>query len=227
MTDDERLARWHEWDQVIRRDLIDVFHHRDLWQTTTKAIQRVAPDSPGTWIRHYATLYAQGQMVAIRRVVRGRNSGSVSLFRLLREIADHPAVISVDRHLQTATGADEDFRGVLRARYQDTWGDSAGVAVDPKKVRQAINALGQRLTVVFTRVDKQIAHIEEEEREEVATKRTTFTFDELDQALRAVGEEYQHWADLLNCVHYELTPVVQTDWQATFAKPLFSERDYN
>jgi hypothetical protein len=41
----------------------------------------------------------------------------------------------------------------------------------------------------------QIAHIEEEEKEEIVTKRTTFMFDDLDRALQAVTEGYQHWAD--------------------------------
>jgi hypothetical protein len=78
---------------VIRKNLIDVFHNRDFWQMTTNAIQRVAPGSPDTWIRHYSTVCAQSRMVSLRRVVRGKNKGEVSLLQLLKEIEAHPAVI--------------------------------------------------------------------------------------------------------------------------------------
>lgn len=63
----------------------------------TEGIKTSAPESPDIWIRHFARLYGHAQAIAVRRVARGKQSGdAVSLTRLIRDIADHPEVITRD-----------------------------------------------------------------------------------------------------------------------------------
>jgi hypothetical protein len=215
--DEERRAKWRSWVDQIRGQLIQAHHNRELWEDTTEAIRRVAPESPGTWIRHYSEMYAAGQLMAIRRVVRGGRD-SISLVWLLKEIRAHPRVMSVDHYLGPVMerGASPEFVDDLRDEYERLWGDGHG-HVDPAKTREAQESLIRTLRAPLEHADRRIAHIDRKAVE------TLLTFDDLSEALNEVGKVYQRWAALLTAVHQELIPVVQDNWRASFAQPLFPE----
>jgi hypothetical protein len=214
VSQEDLVTKWRRWCDTVRSYLVQANHDRALWEATTKAIEDAAPESPGVWTTHYARLYAAGQLMAVRRVVRGKGGSSISLTRLLGDIANNPSVLSKEYYLSLSVEDSRTSLEDLSTRYEEMWGDGNG-RVDPRKARDDKEALSRALVVAFEHADRRIAYIDE------TVADTRLSFAELNLAVEQVGVVYRRWAALLASVHYELTPALRDDWQQTFAVPLF------
>jgi hypothetical protein len=213
VTDDiETLRKWLQWEEIIRRHLYQAHHHRQLWRETTAAIQAASPSAPAAWLNHYAGLYSDGQAMAIRRIVRGRNQRSANLDLWLSDMAGHPSVLSASRYAEHFPC---DWSQQAREEYERLWGDGHG-KLDPAKAELSMHELKDSLAAVYAHADKRIAHID------MRHPGVPLAFADLDAALDLAGHVHQHWARLLTGTLYEMTPVPQAEWQSIFAKPIFT-----
>ena len=211
------LETWGTWIDRIKRDLIYLHHHRELWKATTDAIIERAPASPAVWINHYGQLYVNGQAMAIRRIIRAKGPDTISLGRFMESIEEHAEVLCrsavVERFVARTDGAEHWFDYVGDSYDQD-WNDGTG-QLDLAKVRRDRAEINRIAGDVIELADVAVAHIS-------AQARPALTFGELDGAIVQTGELFQKYAGLVTSTHYVLTPAVD-EWRSSFYEPLFDK----
>jgi hypothetical protein len=219
-SDDQIFESWVGDLMTIQTQVVEVHHHRELWTDTVAAIRgqiaNVPAGTPATWLNHYVRLYVDGQMMAVRRVVRGGPT-ETTLGRLLVQLERRPDIVSKDRFLERARRLNSD-PAVLdggRRQFESDWDDGTG-HLDKRVVAKDRNDLFRQLKKVIDWADQTIAHID------FNGPPAAPTFVELDQAIEATGHVFQRYAQLLTGgIWYEVTPIAPANWTALFAKPLF------
>jgi hypothetical protein len=219
--DPDRLTKWIGWTDGLRQHLLWVHHHRELWTEMRDAIQQIKSETGGIWLRHYAVLYAETQVMAVRRVVRGdAGKGQVALTTLLNDMEVHPEVVTADWIERRALARDLDvdkrfFARRERERFIERWGEG-GDALSIRKIRADRAELMKESRKVVAWADTNVAHIgSPEDPVEVPT------FGELDAAIDHVSDLFQAYGALLTDATSILRPVIQPNWKELFTRPLF------
>jgi hypothetical protein len=207
---DSRRDKWIRWLGPIHEDLSALAINRMVWRTLTTIWREREPQLPPSFIfDFFATTYAHAQASGVRRQVDHRDDVA-SLWRLLKEIEEHP------EHL------DHDWF-VGRYQWGDQWrGDREFAALDPdgtghidsceaKRDRERIVKVGEGIR---DWVHKHVAHLS------TTPSPTVPTFDELDTALDAMAEVFARW----NCIFtgvdlVSVEPVPQYDFLAPLRVP--------
>lgn len=126
---------WQSWAETIRDQLASLCGHQSLFHKTISAISKqpneVPAGAPATWYRHYLSLYADRQVIALRRVIVS-TQGSVSLERLLRSMAKHPREARESGYDAAVVGRDLS-RLLERVDTLKAWADKVVAHVDPLK----------------------------------------------------------------------------------------------
>jgi hypothetical protein len=110
VTEDEIYARWVRWMDTIARETIGLFGFRDYWRGLAQMTQANPDIPPSTIFNVLAIWYGSAMMIGIRRQTDRRND-SVSLWRLLTEMAQRPNVITRSRHVAVWVGDGYDAVG--------------------------------------------------------------------------------------------------------------------
>lgn len=152
------------------------------------------------------------QTSSVRRQL-DRTRGTVSLWRLLDEIAQHSRVASRERHVAVwrEDGADPFLEAEAHRNFDRFAGgrdrDRIAVAV----VRADLGKLEAAGAVVERYANEAVAHMA------VDQTRTVLTYAELNAAIDQIGDLVKKYASLLKAtILAELEPVIQYDWKAPF-----------
>ncbi len=155
--------------------------------------------------------YGNSQTGAVRRQL-DRRRGSVSLVRLLDDIARHPEVMTRERHL--AVWGNAEWAHEAHANFDKFAGNRTADMVDVGAVRADIAELFAIGEVVKRYVDKNIAHTALQPIDYLVT------YAELNAAMDQIGELVKRYASLLKAeILWQLEPVIQGDWKAPFRQP--------
>jgi len=207
--------RWQRWCDQLERISSEVFrlhHYRQLWRELAEITQTAALP-PSLFFDALSVWYVSTQGAAVRRQV-DRRKGTVSLRRLLEDIAWHPEVATRDRHL--AQWNDLSW-GPDLARANRTFDGVAGAGrdrIDPARVRGDVTRLVKASDVVKTYVDETIAHAADESKTGVPT------YADLNAAIDVFAEIVGHYSLLLTAsTIMQFEPVIQDDWKAPFRQP--------
>jgi hypothetical protein len=93
-----RFQRWAEHVEMIKQHVWELHHHRAIWREMREVL--IAASHEDTiFLDHYTRLYAERQLIAVRRLV-DLDTRTVSLARLLTELAEHPASMTRQRHVR-------------------------------------------------------------------------------------------------------------------------------
>jgi hypothetical protein len=209
-TPEERYQRWVRWIDRIRDATYSLFHYRRLW-TELPEMTEAANLPPSTIFDAFGVWYATTQQVAVRRQV-DRRRDTVSLRRLLEDIAANPGVATRQRHL-AAWGGDEDFSREAHRNFDRFAGEGRNT-INRAMVREDITALENAAAIVKRYADEAIAHMADDIETQVPT------FGELNDTIDTIGELVKKYVSLLQAVWLvELVPVIQEDWKAPFRRP--------
>lgn len=205
--------RYERWVDQLERIISEVYAaHRDrvLWRGLGEITQganlpaSVFFDVLGLW-------YGNSQTGAVRRQL-DRRRGSVSLVRLLDDIARHPEVMTRERHLAVWGGAE--WAHEAHANFDKFAGNRNADVVDVGAVRADIAELFAIGEVVKRYVDENIAHTALQPIDYLVT------YVELNAAMDQIGELVKKYASLLKAeILWQLEPVIQADWKAPFRQP--------
>jgi hypothetical protein len=220
--------------ETIRDDLIRLHHDRDIWMQMRDALL-ASPGEP-IFLAHYARIYGEGQALGIRRQVEVRTD-SISLMRLLTEIAGRPDVPTRERYLGIFARARDgvmaadppsgftglvDIFGVNEAYYDREWGDGRG-NLNVQRVRDDQELLKKTADIVRRWANKTIAHIDAQGFND------DIRWGHLDEALSLLGDMFLRYDRLVRAATYGDGPDALVpgtgDWQEAFRHPLhFKER---
>ncbi len=210
-------ARWNRWIEHLDRIVQETYrahHYRQLWRGLAEITQ--AANLPASAIFDaFGVWYATTQTASVRRQL-DRRRGTVSLRRLLDDIAQHPEVASRERHVAAwlPDGADPDFEAQAHANFDRFAGGRDRDRIDVAGVRADIQQLEAVGGVVERYANEAIAHMAGEPTHEVPT------FVDLNGAIDQIGELVKKYASLLKAeIIWQLEPVIQYDWKAPFRQP--------
>lgn len=199
--------RWVRWWNLLFDDIKTIAHHRDLYRQVTAMVEaNPALHVPSAFYDWMQLAYVTSQASAIRRLVDW-DRRSVSLIRLIEEIADHPEVISRRRfvglyrgHLPTRFG----HRGFERVARSGT------DMVAPRLIRRHRRDLliAHRRLRIF--VNKYVAH-----RDKRPMRRLP-TYADLDRCVDVVERLGKEFSFILKAEGTSVVPVMPYDWKKPF-----------
>ena len=215
MTADQVHDRWKGWVYLMRHEVLRLYRDREIWQSMRKALLDAGGD--GVFLGQYALLYAEGQAVGIRRLVRP-NQDSVSLGRLLAGITDRPDVASKGRYLASVQAGED---GVVRtfiedveaAYYDREWANEKG-GLDVRRVQADKGKLDATAINVMKWVDRMVAHVDSRGFD------GKVTWKDLDDSLDLVGETFKRYDKLITGFHWDSLRTWMTDWEAPLRQGL-------
>ncbi len=199
---------------MILQETHHAHHYRQLWRGLAEITQAANLPASGIFDA-FGVWYATTQTSSVRRQL-DRRRDTVSLRRLLDDIAQHPRVASRERHIAVwlRKGPDPQLEADAHENFDRFAGGRDRDHVDAAGVRADIERLEAAGSVVEKYAHEAVAHTAAEQTHEVPT------FDELNRAIDQIGELAQKYASLLKAVMIaRLEPVIQYDWKAPFRQP--------
>jgi hypothetical protein len=158
--------------------------------------------------------YADAQSLAIRRQTDNRTD-SVSLRRLLIELAAQPEAITSERFVQVNCHGNEKIAAHL---WPDV-ADPTGQHVNPAMVQGDLDVLLQTANTVERFATKRVAHWDVDE------WTTSVTYEELYRSVDAVGNLLEQYSGLLTGVTQGADPLMPVGWDSIFRQPFESRID--
>jgi hypothetical protein len=199
----------------IRDEVILLHHHRQIWSEMNATLAVGCPDE-GTFLDHYDRLYADRQVVAVRRLI-DRDKDTDSLAQLVNKLASRPDLLSRDRWVDLFRDGGAHWMTEAHRQFDRTADPSNPDRVDPQVMAMFAASLRDNLTMVKAYVDKDIAHMERS-----STPTPLITWDQLDEAIDLLGEVVTKVGVMLTANWLTFTAgVIQTDWRRPFRSALF------
>ncbi len=127
---DARMTRWLAYVEAIKLEVWSLHHHRSLFCQMTDVLFQASGDQT-FFLEHYWHLYHERQMIAVRRLV-DQDPRTVSMTRLLTELAEHPETMTRTVHLKMWNITDDEH-GLWEKEANEAFGryaDGDGYNVD-------------------------------------------------------------------------------------------------
>ena len=213
--EDDLYAKWLKWLKTVQNETHTIWLYRDYWRVLAEMTKANDDIPPSTFFDALGVWYAAAQMTGVRRQL-DRDTRSVSLWRLLTDMADQPGVMTRERHVSLwfDAGDDERERDYKKRSGSENYDKFAGGGNDviaPERTledRERLEGLAEPVTVF---VNKRVAHRDEENLPAAPT------FGELDAAVDELGELLKKYVSLLEAVWLaEIAPVHQEPWERAF-----------
>lgn len=210
MKDNEIIAKWIEWIEVIHDNIEDLLISQHIYKTYLEIVKNnpeiQSPIDFHDWVRKN---YASSIAIHIRRELDDTHSDVISLKRLLVQIQKNPQVITKEwfRSLYKGSNA-EDFADV---DFEKVAGK--GEFFDPEIAKQDIEKLEQLGNHIEDYAILRIAH----NSKKTITKDPTY--DDLDAFIKEYESIVKNYILLFTASGYtSLTPTWQYDWESIFTK---------
>lgn len=224
MTDDERLAQWNAWLDVIYAEVQSLMVSRHVYRRVQEIIAaNPAIQQSSSFYDCYATEHAAYAAMAIRRSL-DTDKQAISLARLLDSISKFPKVLSRERYVGAITG-----RGYSASYGESGFDDLVGIDqkhVDPEKVKAELEELQRLGDSCKAYTDRRIAHTDKRPPEKLPT------FPEIDACIEHIETVVKRYLLLIRQVcQFDILPTWMYDWEEIFRKPwlppLEPEDDYD
>jgi hypothetical protein len=213
------VTEWRNCVDPIRTNLVQVHAHRQMYREVVKAVEQDMTVST-TWRNHYARLYADAQIMAFRRVVRGYDPNAASLSKLLQSMEQAPKAF--DYGLVKAMASDFDSSPDYLERavedFERSWGNGSG-HLDPEIPGRDRKALSEDADGVIRWANRSIAHID-------LRYAVPPTFGDIDKAIDHATEVFQRYGGLLTRNHYDMDVVLDPGWRVPLMRPLFGRPEW-
>jgi hypothetical protein len=205
--EDELYEKWVDWLEKIATQTHNLWAYRDYWRGLVEITQANDEIPPSTFFDALGIWYADEQSVAVRRQL-DKDHRSVSLWRLIRDIARHPEVMTRERHV--SLWEEEHWTQQANANYDKFAGDGND-RIAPERTMKDLERLEAIAKPIKVYVDKRVAHTDEQAMSDVPT------YDELNAALDELGKLLGKYMSLLKAtVLATVSPVHQADWTQAF-----------
>lgn len=224
----QRVAKWeHRLLKGIANEVYSMNLQRFAW----KRIQEiVAENSDLKGVESYYwnfqfDIYARAQAGAVRRQ-SDVNDQTASLGQLLHEIVATPELLTRDWYV-AHWGKDKRYDAEDKAywkrtgenEWDKTFGGEVGDHIDPAVPRADLDELQEGSKKVRHYVDKHVAHFDASVigRGDATKSEDLPTLDEVHDSIDLIGRVFHKYYGLFTAAGiYELTPILQHDWEAVF-----------
>jgi hypothetical protein len=214
MSADALYEKWLGWLQTVQDETMTLWLYRDYWRGLAE-MTKAADLPPSTFFDALGVWYAAAQTTGVRRQL-DRDRRSVSIWRLLTEMAQRPDVMTRQRHVaiwrieDEREGAKEAMAQLANENYDKFAGAGNDIIAPPRTLedRTWLEDIAER---IVEHVNKRVAHTDEENLAKVPS------YDELNVAIDETGELLRKYVSLFEAtILAEIAPVHQADWRAPF-----------
>ncbi len=202
--------KWLDDLERIQLEIAVLHYYRQIWRDFVEITKNA--DLPETvFFPLLGDWYSDSQMIRIRRQV-DTDRRSVSLWRLLDEIARKPSCIDRERHValwgEDENGGERSFDR-FTAEPGNPFIDRKQVILDQERIRNDA-------TVVTDHVDQRIAHSQAEQPKADASP----TYGDIDAAIDTLAAVFRKYVHLLQATDLALDIIViDQTWKKVFTKP--------
>jgi hypothetical protein len=216
---EDTRAKWHRWLEIILAELQDALVYRHLFREVREIVLANATlvDTPSIYWAAWFDTYVHYGASAIRRQLKDSDE-SISLARLLRELVEHPTLLSREWYLRDHPGGNGAWFVAQAHRAFDRFAGSAGQHVDATLVGTDLAALLGAGKDIEGYVDRVVAHRDRR------PPRVIPTLTDMDKALDVSFELASKYHLLLERSGYAF-PVaawVGDEWRDLFKVPWIS-----
>lgn len=214
---DRIFATWQTWTRRVVHEIGSIRFHEIVWTQVRDEIVERYPDGDGTFLAHYSRLYADAQLMAIRRVAEDTDGrGTDSLAHLLRAMQANPKVMTRDRWIALEPMFPAGSREIdVGSTYDERYGDANG-HVRPDLIARDLDRVEHVVTAVKRRADTAIAHLDR------VDAPAALTYADLRATIADVTAIAEPWVYLLlGAIKGQWVPVITTDWQQPLRDGLF------
>jgi len=211
--------KWRRWLQAIGRDIGWLLTSHDVFLAIQEAFKKNKDIRQPTLVYRWITSnYAAQVSTGVRRLV-DKDTRTVSLYRLLQDISEHPDVITrryfVERHIRGSPKEEQADEAELGHHDCDRFTRKGSDEVNKSKLSADQRRLRRDTRRIGTFVDKWIAHRDADQR-----RFSVPTYADVGEALRDIDQICCEYALLLT--GSDMTtwkPVLQYDWREPLRHP--------
>lgn len=216
-------VKWKKWLEAIHPHVTVLFHDREIWRDVRDALLADTEATSDTFLASYTRQYVGSAAMAVRRLAdpNAKKNDSHSIGALIDDICKQPNVMTRERWTardgkpDPRPGADEQMLKILAGNFDASFGDGSG-GLDGEKVVADLATLQERSKTVALFASRTVAHIDRRGMKDLPT------FEDLDEAIDAVGEMYRRYFLLIDGASLlEVAPMIQHDWKAPLRRPIF------
>lgn len=210
---DATVEKWQRWIDAIRADVGHVLLRRTLFRglidIRAKSSFVLAHGNALFWF--LGDLFRDSVLMGIRRQVKS-GSESISLVRLLTEIAATPHLLSRKRHVSFYRTTSSLTR-IMASREFDGFSRAGGAFVDSDLVRRDIQELRTICRSCEAHADKRVAHYDRKPPKNVLEPSEVYA------ALDAIERLVKRYYLLPHVVGTDVEPVLQMPIWYVFSAP--------
>lgn len=211
---DALFAKWTEWLARVEEDVYRLHANHRVWKDLIEIIDSNSDIPESDFIRGWITRQHMEAMVfGIRRQTEVKDE-VVTIASLLEAIRRNPEVITRQRFSDTCSPIEnENVKLVVDGNF-DTWAGAESDVIDPGKVEERLEALGQTSRNITDFVNQFLAHSAKKQAE------TKVSLDEVDVALDEIGRQLTDVYLLLTCKSLTSPePTIQNPWRRALSVP--------
>ena len=231
----QKLEKWLRWMETIHNEILALVQDANMfWEIQDIIRENPRIQQPNAFYSYLARTYLSHALAGLRRQTELQKD-SISLIRLLYEIAENPEELSrsyFDSLCSHPDGPDLDqvvgraglkAVGIVDASELKTaikmgdfaqYADASGAYVSPQMVKEDRVQLETAVKTHREFADKRIAHSDKRDPKVVPT------FGELDDCIKLLDQTYVKYHLLFHAESIDtLMPTYQYEWKRIFCEP--------
>lgn len=225
-----KYDKWRRWFEKVegnrnsgkvRNEVIAMHTRRIPWREITRLAKIGDLPAPGSyWWEWVVDCYVITQSVAIRRQL-DQGPNAMSLGRMLRELVDHPGIVTRELWLSSWESDDPDDMRLANRQWDEKFaGKDDPDVLDPELVARDLRALVDGGRQMREYVNRHVAHMDRR------GSQTLPTYDDIDDAIDLIGTLFSRYYGLIMAAsHTQLEAVFQDDWAAPLREPWLPKRE--
>ena len=212
----QKLEKWLRWMETIHDDILALVQDANIfWETQDIIRENPRIQKPSVFYSYLARTYLSHALAGIHRQT-ALQKYSISLLRLLDEIAENPEELSrsyfdsLCSHIVDSSQLETTIEMGDFAQYAD----ASGTYVSPQMVKDDRARLESAVKTLGEFADKRIAHSDKRDPKVVPT------FAELDDCIKLLDRTYVKYHFLFHAESIgTLMPTYQYEWKRIFCEP--------
>jgi hypothetical protein len=217
MTLEKRRSRLEKWLNIVAENVAEAITNQDIFREVQDIIWNnpQLQKRPSGFYQWMLSTFVHSSALAVRRQV-DRGKDSLSLLKFLREVYEHPDLISFDYHRSLYGRLTKDLGDDLARRMYDKHVGKNSTELDKGKVQQEIDELLAKSKTIHHYADRTIAHYDARGLYDEPVP----TFLELEECLRFLQELVLKYLLLLKGgAPRSLSVSLTCDWKAVLRIP--------
>lgn len=212
-----KLAKWLCWMKDIENEISHLLGDVEAFRRVREIVNaNPRIQKPHRFYRYLYDSYISHAIIGLRRQLK-RDTDSISLVRLLEEIAKAPQELSFNYYCSLLTQSLAQTELAIIKNDFKRHADASGTHVCPQMVEDDLDRLRKTTIACEEYADKRIAHRDKGEPKLIKTYEDLE--DELNNSLNVLQQTYEKYYVLFHAGSITVKPTYQGDWKAIFSEP--------